>query len=227
MRILALETSTRRATVALLDGERLVASRAHEDPRNHAERIIPLIDETIREAAWAKRSLDVIACGLGPGSFTGVRIALATAKGIALALGRPLVGVGSLRAMAAGITEERDVMALVDAKKGEVFVAGYDPTGREILAPSHVSRASLPEIAARHLASSGLIVGEVAAEFDLPPGALRRSPSTDLPCAAFVGRLAHARAQRGDFDALDALEPLYVRPPDIYPQLSQPRLPRP
>lgn len=227
MRILALETATRRATACLLEGERVIASRTSEDPRTHAEHIIQLIDELALEAGVPKASLDLIACGLGPGSFTGVRIALATAKGIALALERPLVGVSSLRAMAAGVSEARSVMALIDAKKGEIFVASYDPRGEEILAPCHVSRAALPALAEAHLASSGIIVGEVASELGLPETAIVRGPSTDLPHAALVGKLAYARALLGEVDSLDALEPLYVRPPDIYPQLSQPRTPRP
>lgn len=230
VRILALETSTRRASIAVCEGDRVVATRIHEDAHTHAERIVPLIDEAIREAGFAKSSLDLIACGIGPGSFTGVRVALATAKGIALALDRPLVGIGSLRAMAMGVEEEQRkalVISLLDAKKGEVFVAVYDAEGVEKVAPAHVARTALPELVAPHLAMGAIVVGEIAAELSLPESAIVRGYSSDLPDAAVIARLAKIRAQANDFDSLDELEPTYVRPPDIYPQLSSPRLPRP
>lgn len=230
MRILALETATRRATIALLDGERVVAARSHEDPFTHAERIVPLIDEVFAETGYGKSSLDLIACGIGPGSFTGVRIALATGKGIALALDRALIGIGSLRAMAGGISRDEQapsVIPLIDARKSEVFVAVYGSDGSEQAAPSHVARASLAELLAPRLTAGAVVVGEIAAALDIPEAAIRRGFSTDLPDAAVIGRLALARAQAGDFDSLDELEPAYVRPPDIYPQLSTPRILRP
>lgn len=230
MRILALETSTRRATVALLDGDRLIAHRFHEDPRTHAERIVPLIDALFAESGFPRSSLDLVASGIGPGSFTGVRVALATGKGIALALDRPLIGIGSLRAMASGLPADEQapsVIPLIDARKNEVFVAVHGADGLEVVAPSHVARASIAELLAPHLAAGSIVVGEVAAELDIPEAAIRRGFSTDLPDAAVIGRLASARAQAGDFDSLDELEPAYVRPPDIYPQLSTPRILRP
>lgn len=223
MRILALETSTRRASVALTDDDCLVARRLHEDPFTHAERIVPLIDEAVAESGFAKSSFDVIACGLGPGSFTGVRVALATAKGIALALDRPIVGIGSLRAMAAGIEGEPRpaiVLPVLDARKQEVFVAAYDEAGTERLAPCHIPRASFGEVIAPYLQRGALVVGEVASELGLDEAVLRRDFSTDLPDAFVVAKLALVRARAADFDSLDHLEPAYVRPPDIHQQAS-------
>lgn len=228
MRILALETSTRRATIVLADGERTVASRHHDDPLTHDEHLIPLIDEVVAEAGITKSSLDVIACGIGPGSFTGVRVALATTKGIALALDRPIVGIGSLRAMAAGIDEPRPelVVPVLDARKQELFVAVYDAAGAERLAPIHVPRASFAELVAPYLAQGAVVIGEVASELDLDPAVVRRGDRSDLPDASVIARLAFARARSSDFDSLHALEPIYVRPPDIHPQASQ-RIARP
>lgn len=223
MRILALETSTRRATVVIADGGRPVASRQHDDAHTHDEHLIPLIDEVLAEAGFTKSSLDVIACGIGPGSFTGVRVALATTKGIALALDRPIVGIGSLRAMAAGLEDPRPgfVVPVLDAKKQELFIAAYDAAGVERHTPCHVPRASFGELVAPYLEQGAVIVGEVASELELPSSVVRRGYASDLPDAAIIARLATARARAGDFDSLHALEPIYVRPPDIHPQASQ------
>lgn len=225
MRTLALETSTRRGTVALVEDGRTIATRRNDDPRTHAERVVPMIDEALAEAGWGRSSLDVIACGIGPGSFTGVRVALATGKGIAFALGRPIVGVGSLRAMVGGLDPRPGdlVVPLLDARKGEVFYAVYAPGGDEQVAPAHVARADVAGLLAPHLARGAVVVGEVAAELPIVEDRVRRGPTTDLPDATIVARLAEARARAGDFDDLDALEPSYVRPPDIGAKTGSPR----
>src|SRR4051812_48923104 len=103
MRALSIDASSRRATVVLLEAETVVAREHNDDSQNHAERLIDLIDRAMSAAGWTKTQIDLVASGLGPGSFTGIRVGLATAKGIALALDRPIVGVGSLEAMAAPV----------------------------------------------------------------------------------------------------------------------------
>src|SRR5690606_3316847 len=105
MRIVALETSSTRGSVALLEGTsprdaRVVASRRHDVPNEHAERLLGLLEEALAEADWEKSSLARIAVGVGPGSFTGVRVGLSIAQGLMLGLGIDGVGVGSLRAIA-------------------------------------------------------------------------------------------------------------------------------
>src|SRR5688572_26659375 len=100
MRVLGIETSSTRGSLAVLEGTELRAVRVHEEPHRHAELTLSLIGEVLAEAGIDKRELSRIAVGVGPGSFTGVRVALALGQGIAHGLGIPLVGVGSLAAMA-------------------------------------------------------------------------------------------------------------------------------
>ena len=121
MRILALDTATLTASVAVLAGDDIAAA-ADGRADTHSERLLPLIDEVLRQAGLAPASLDAIACGAGPGSFTGLRIGLATAKGLCFALHKPLVLVSSLEALAFA-ARGRDVLALLDAKKREVYAA--------------------------------------------------------------------------------------------------------
>jgi tRNA threonylcarbamoyladenosine biosynthesis protein TsaB len=222
MRALGIDTSTHRAQVALWDGATCVARESNDDPRLHAERLVGLIDLAMGRAGWNKSQIDLVACCVGPGSFTGVRVALATAKGIALGLGRPIVGVGSLEAMAsaARASGEKRVVPLLDAKKSEVFWAAYDEVGAVLAGPGHVSVHEVAELV-RGIGQV-VLVGEVAASLALPGLRVLSSPATDLPDALEVARLGAIKlAERGG-DDVHGLEPVYVRPPDI----TVPKAPR-
>lgn len=147
-RVLALETSSTRGSVALVEGSHFedasVASfRVHNVANEHAERLLGLIDEALSEARWEKDSLTRIAVGVGPGSFTGVRVGLSIAEGLMLGLGIPGVGIGSLAAVAAGLGREDARLRVVvrDARRDEYFVAAYSKGGEEIVAPHAISQA--------------------------------------------------------------------------------------
>jgi tRNA threonylcarbamoyladenosine biosynthesis protein TsaB len=215
MRALGIDTSTHRAQVALWDGTACAARESNDDPRLHAERLVGLIDQAMLRAGWSKSQIDLVACCVGPGSFTGVRVALATAKGIAIGLGRPIVGVGSLEAMAsaARAAGEKRALALLDAKKGEVFWAAYDASGALLAGPGHVASSDVARLA-RGL-DPVVVVGEVAVSLALPGLRVISSPATDLPDALEVARLGVAKHAERGADDVHALEPVYVRPPDI------------
>jgi tRNA threonylcarbamoyladenosine biosynthesis protein TsaB len=221
--VLALTTSTPIASVALVDDGRVLAEIAHGDPRGHAERLFDLVDRALASAGRARSDIHLVACDIGPGSFTGVRIGVASAKGIAEGLGVPLAGVVSLDAMAAGARAacppHRLVAALIDAKKDEVYVAVYDGE-RELLAPSHVPRTA----AAEHVlaATAGRAFVCVVDEGDLAgaaPSAVRTL--VEPPSATWIARLAPSRLPGERTPALDPGEvvPLYVRAPDAIPNL--------
>ena len=100
MRCLGIETSTRQGSVALVEHDQVVSVRLHQELNRHGERMLPLVEQLLSEAGWPLSSLDRIGVGIGPGSFTGLRIGVALAQGIGLGLACPVVGVGSLHAMA-------------------------------------------------------------------------------------------------------------------------------
>jgi tRNA threonylcarbamoyladenosine biosynthesis protein TsaB len=221
--ILALSTSTPRGSVALVRPGS-VTTAGYVDLQGHAERLFDAIDEALARGGESRADLGGIACDIGPGSFTGVRVGVASAKGIAFGLGLPLAGVVSLEAMAAaafgeGAARPDDVVvAMLDAKKGEVFLAAYDARGGVVLAPCtrpHGAGALDPLVEANGVGSV-LVVGEVAQTAALPRGIrFARGPALDLPDAAWIGRLAAARI--GTAGDADGIEPLYVRPPDATP----------
>jgi tRNA threonylcarbamoyladenosine biosynthesis protein TsaB len=222
MHALGIDTSTHRAQVALWDGATCVARESNDDPRQHAERLLGLIDRAVMRAGWKKTEIDLVACCIGPGSFTGVRVALATAKGIALGLGCPIVGVGSLEAMASAARRagEKMVLPMLDAKKGEVFWAAYDETGALLAGPGHVASGEVATLAKG--LGNVVAVGEVASSLALAGVRILSSPATDLPDALEVARLGVAKHASRGADDVHALEPVYVRPPDItVPKVSQ------
>jgi tRNA threonylcarbamoyladenosine biosynthesis protein TsaB len=216
MRVLGIETSSRRGSVALWENGRLVASLAHEQPHAHAERMLPLVNSVLAEAGWGRGSLDRVAAGIGPGSFTGLRVGLALAQGLALGLGRPLVGVPSLRSMARAVprTVPGARCAVIDARRGEVFCALYGAEGAELgTAVAWPRESALARIAELVSGAEVVLVGEAAAE--LGGRTVFRSPESDLPHA-------HWTAQIGaEVDVTGApATPLYVREPDaIKPDL--------
>jgi tRNA threonylcarbamoyladenosine biosynthesis protein TsaB len=205
VRILAIETSSRRGSVALLDGEHLIGSLEHEQPNSHAERLLPLVERLLAEAGWAKSSLDRLGVGVGPGSFTGLRVGIALAEGLSVGLDRPLCGVGSLWAMAFGALSEAagPCCALLDARRAELFAAVYDQQDRQLAAPAAVPIQDLPDFLETHGVLT--VVGEVAR--GLPHGRHQvTGPTLDLPHARWVGALA-----RELDESLFPPEPQYVR----------------
>lgn len=232
MNVLALSTSTPRGSVAIVSGDRLLAEAAHDDPRGHAEHLFALVDDVLARASLGRSDLGLVACDIGPGSFTGVRIAVASAKGIAVGLGAPLAGVVSLEAMAVeavGALDPREgtiVASAIDAKKGELYVAVHEvgPAGVATLSPpAHVPIAEAARLVIDAVGDRPFVsVADVASFVDFACVAGRARPERALvaaPSAAWIGRIA---ARRAPFPVEGASEivPLYVRAPDAVPSPS-------
>ena len=214
MNLLALETSTEACSVALLHGDWLI-ERFEIAPRRHAELALPWADAVLAEAGLARTALDAIAVGRGPGAFTGVRLGLSLAQGMALALDRPLIGISTLAALAlrAAAGEGEDVLAAIDARMGEVYACSYRMRGGVPIALGEEQLAP-PEA----VAMDGAHWHGVGTGFAAQGGALARlatqAYSIDaeaLPHAADVARLALAAHARGEALAPERVEPAYLR----------------
>jgi tRNA threonylcarbamoyladenosine biosynthesis protein TsaB len=189
------------------DGE-IIAALSHEQPSAHAERVLGLIERSLADAGITREMLDRVAVGVGPGSFTGLRVGIALGQGIALGLDRPLVGVGSLRAMAHAVpaTDRRVRVAVLDARRGELFVAAYAPDGAELLAPSALTADDARGVLRSTLAGLDVVlIGEGASllgdGFEVLHG-----NGLDLPDASAIAFLGAEL----DPEAASA-EPVYVR----------------
>ncbi len=137
MKLLALDTSTKIAGAALMEDGMLVCEANLNSGLTHSERLMPLVDQCFRLAGWQPGDLDAIAVVAGPGSFTGVRIGVATAKGMAEALGKAVIAVNTLEVLAAGFPGYAGVIApILDARRDQVYCALYDGNQNELLAPT-------------------------------------------------------------------------------------------
>jgi tRNA threonylcarbamoyladenosine biosynthesis protein TsaB len=214
-RLVAIETSTELRSVALFEQGHLVAETSVSAPTGHAEGLLPMLAALLDRHGWSARDVERWGVGVGPGTFTGVRVAVATAKGIALATGAELVGVTSLDALAEGLEATEPTVSVVPAGRGEVFVQ-VSRAGRPIQPPEHHACALVAAfIGDRVPAGPVVVLGHAARQVDwLALGArvsLIADEPHDFPRAASVGRIALGLAAH---DA-DRLEPLYLRPPQI------------
>ncbi len=133
MKYLCIDTTTKVTALALAEDDHLVAEGFLHTTRNHSERLIPMLDQLLGASAWRLKDLDLIGVVRGPGSFTGIRIGIATAQGLAQVLKIPLLSVLSLKALAwAGYGRNGDIVPILDARKNEWYTARYTwRTGRE------------------------------------------------------------------------------------------------
>ncbi|HEY0333553.1 MAG TPA: tRNA (adenosine(37)-N6)-threonylcarbamoyltransferase complex dimerization subunit type 1 TsaB [Stenotrophomonas sp.] len=216
MKVLAFETSTEACSVALhVDGRTL--ERFELAPRRHAELALPWAEALLAEAGLARTQLDAIAVGRGPGAFTGVRLGIGLAQGIALALDLPVAAVSTLQALALRAPiHASHVLASIDARMGEVYAGAFARTaegwrvlGEEVvLAPSAYALPDQTE--SWHAVGTGLAAADGALRTHLGDR-LSSVDATALPHAADVLALALAAIARGDTLAPERLEPAYLR----------------
>lgn len=221
MRILAIDTTTEACSAALQDGDAVIA-RAEEPGRGHAERILVLVQAVLAEAGVALGALDGIAACVGPGAFTGVRICVAVAQGLAFGAGLPVVAVTSLEALAFArmLRGASPVLACLDARMAEVYWGCYaadadrgirELTGAAVGLPATVE---LP-VAAADAGHTWAGIGRGLAAYPSLAArlGLQLGPADDqaLPDGPAIARLGSMRFARGDGLDPAALAPLYLR----------------
>jgi tRNA threonylcarbamoyladenosine biosynthesis protein TsaB len=231
MHVLALDTTTLEGSVALVDGSRTLAEQRGDATRTHGERLPAELLALVECCGMGIRSIDVFAVASGPGSFTGLRIGIATIQGLALSIGRPVVAVSGLDALAHSLDLEPPgtvIAAWMDARRGEVFTALYRVSEVRDFSPERLvelegpavgtPEATLARWADRLRGGRVVFVGDGALRYadrlrnGAPPG---WSIAAEVPrLAGTIGRLAAVRAARGEAIGPAAVQPLYVRRPD-------------
>lgn len=206
MLLIAIDTATPLTSVALVDADRVLATRQALDGRRTAELLAGQLAELL---ALAPGPVAGVAAGVGPGPFTGLRVGLVSAAVLSDALGVPSYGVCSLDALAAA--HEPPVTVVTDARRHEVYWASYDATGRRCAGPA-VDR---PTQLAASLPPGSRVAGAGALAYRVLFGAARLAEGEPYPTAAAVAALAMPRALAGA--AGEALTPLYLRRPDAVP----------
>ncbi|RIX46166.1 MAG: tRNA (adenosine(37)-N6)-threonylcarbamoyltransferase complex dimerization subunit type 1 TsaB [Rhodocyclales bacterium GT-UBC] len=211
MRILALETSTELGSCALWHNG-VMTERFCPAGQTHAETLLPLVRELLQEAALRVADLDAIAFGVGPGAFTGLRVACGAAQGLAMAGNTPLIPVTSLETLALQCGGEQ-VVALLDARMGEVYGASYRRTEAGYCLVGEI-RLAAPADIALPTEAGWQACGNAARAYPQLDERLRAAAISSeycLPGAAAVLRVALPRAERGEGIDAALAAPLYVR----------------
>ena len=216
--ILALDTTTEACSVACWQCGKVIAEDFLHLGRGHAEALTPMIASTIAQSGLGYDEFDAIAVTIGPGTFTGLRIGLAAARGLALAMSKPMIGVTTLEAVAyAARSEQRSVLAILDARRSQLYAQGFDPMLMPLSAPSVVS----PECIQSMVPEGPYVAAGTGVALARPyllrladsPGDVTFDAGDGFPRAAVVARIASMRPPA----AATTVHPMYLRPPDAIP----------
>jgi tRNA threonylcarbamoyladenosine biosynthesis protein TsaB len=219
MRVLAIDTALEACSAAVLDTERggILASESIPMLRGHAEALLPLVSRVMSEAGLEFGALDRIAVTVGPGSFTGLRVGVSAARGIAVAAGKPAVGLTTLAAFAApyiAIDDVTPLVAAIDARNDQVYMQMVGAGGRSLIQPR---LASLREAVRDAANARARLVGSAAAMVAAAwPAGVQPPPVVDAARAPIIDWVAHLGAAAAQ--ALSLPKPLYLRAPDAQPQ---------
>lgn len=225
MRVLAIDTALEACSAAVLDtGGGITASESVAMTRGHAETLMPLIARVMNSAGIEFAQLDRIAVTTGPGSFTGLRVGISAARGIALAAGKPAVGLSTLAALAAPLIATDDgtqVVAAIDARHEHIYLQVFGVNGRTLVGPR---TATVRDAARAAMTAPARIIGSAAKKLAAawpkgaePPLLVEQRGAPDID---WIARLGAAAAE-----AHGPPKPLYLRAPDAQPQNAA-RLPR-
>jgi len=211
MKLLAIDTATETCSVALLIDDRMI-ERATETQRGHADLVLPMVDAVLAEAGLTLRQLDGLAYGRGPGAFTGVRIAVGGAQGLAYGAQLVTVGISDLSAVAQQFaTPGALVLVCMDARMKEVYWARFEATSSGLMAPTSVERVDRPE--AVDPGDATVFAGTGFAAY--PQLLTGRTPvavhATARPHARDVARLAVEELRAGRGQPPERAQPVYLR----------------
>jgi tRNA threonylcarbamoyladenosine biosynthesis protein TsaB len=217
VRILAFDTSTQTGSVAILDESVLVAEHTLNVRTTHSERLLAVVDRLLADAELALGDMSGLAVAVGPGSFTGLRIGISTAKGLAFATGLPVAAVPTLDALAYTLPfASLPVCPVLDAKKGEVYTSLYEWHGDRMERRWEYLALS-PEALAERISNDVVFVGDGVGPFrEILSDRLGRrahftSGSRRLPSAACVAQLGLSLLAEGETVSPEVLAPLYLR----------------
>jgi tRNA threonylcarbamoyladenosine biosynthesis protein TsaB len=222
MKVLSIDTTSMLGAFALTDGEEVIACVQQTSPKTHSEGLFDVFNGLFRKAGWTKNKLQGLAVAVGPGSFTGLRIGLAAAKGMALALEIPIAGISSLKSLALnGVGNFKTVVSLVDARRGELYAFAASVAFKnsiETVLPECVLQPQTLIEKLREIGGPFFVVGDGALAYrneleksgldiEIPDG------EKVLPIAQNLASLALPVLKTGGLE-LSVLSPNYVRRSD-------------
>ena len=217
MIVLGFETAAKACSAALWSEGTVLAHECVRMGRGHTEALIPMVRRVLAAAAVGFSDVDLVAVTVGPGAFTGLRVGLAAARGIALAANIPCVGVTTLEAIAAAVQrrerDDRIVLVVLDTRRGDFYAQAFSAEGSGLSAPQTIDAAVLADlVAAREVLVAGDARAAAVAELRAIGIAAESVADSDHADAAVVAAIAACRFQAGDINPQQPL-PLYVRRP--------------
>jgi len=231
--LLALDTSTAWASVALYDGSSVLAEETWHAQRRHGDELFPAIERILAHARLGLSDVDRIAVATGPGSFTGLRVAIAAAQGLARGSGASLAGVSTLDVLAyAHAPSKQRICALLPAGRTEWYAALYQERNRKWLRRSPYIAATLEDLC-QQIGTHTLFVGEIEGDAEqtlrdlLGPKALFASPASRVRRAGYLAELGWRELESRPQAKLGEIEPIYVKQPAIRVSFDQPFAPAP
>jgi len=230
---LALDTSTSWASVALYDGRAVLAEETWHAQRRHGDELFPTIERVLAGARTSLAEIDRVAVATGPGSFTGLRVAIAAAQGIARGTGSAMVGVSTLDVLAyPHAPSKQRTCALLPAGRTDWYAAFYQERNRKWQRRSPYIAATLPDLC-RQIGTHTLFVGEIDDEAEqllrdlLGPKALFAPPASRMRRAGYLAELGWKALESEPQAKLGEIEPIYVKQPSIRSSFDQPFAPVP
>jgi len=213
--ILSLETATTVCSVAITDGERIIAEKKLHEDKSHANQLTLLIEELLNNSEFKMSDIKAVAISEGPGSYTGLRIGLSTAKGLCYALAVPLIGVSTLKAMALEVSHSHKkgelLCPMIDARRMEVYTSLYSSTLEVLLPPQPMilDESSFNETL---VGSKVLFFGNGSDKFKSVTDSANAVFIPDKsPSAWAVGKLAAEKFRKNQFEDLAYFEPEYLK----------------
>jgi tRNA threonylcarbamoyladenosine biosynthesis protein TsaB len=218
-RILALDTSSLRGSIALLEGNELRTEVRSQSLKTHSTLLLRAVDFLLDRAGWDLKDLNLVAAGIGPGSFTGIRIGISTALGISQSLGIPFAGISGLDALAHEASWlEGDIGVLMDAHRSQYYYAEYSSRNGKIRLSRKPALFEISDLERclgdRHLYMVGDLSESQWKELKRSSNGWPRPVRLDLFLSTGIGRLALSRKRQWRSGDSLAAEPLYIRPPD-------------
>lgn len=220
MKLLAIETATPGSSVAVVEDRRTLAAASRIDRIGHAGFLVPAIDFCFDQVGWSPDDLEAVVVDIGPGLYTGIRVGIATAQGLAAAFGIPVIPAGSVDALALEAkTGHRMIWAVVDARRGEFAVARYRPVPGGVVRQSATELMEPDELRAalESTADDSLVVGDAG---ELPDGFFRGMHHVKIarpryPYAVALAEIGAGKYDRDEYPSPEDIRPLYMREPDV------------
>ena len=219
MKILGVDTSTAVGSIGIIEDESVVAEYSLNIMAMHSARLMPAIDDMLKRAELTVRDIDAFAVAIGPGSFTGLRIGVATVKGLCYALNKPIVGIVTLDALAYNLRfVDKLICPILDARRGEVYSAVYR-SGDGLLRQTDYLCTKI-EALLEYLTEPTIFLGDGLPRYreiivdTLKNNAIIAEPLLGFCRGAVVALLGYARLSKGESDDYFSLTPFYIRRPE-------------